>query len=80
MAMNPGYADRLLSALEEILFEDIGLEGAAGLAGDDKQSLWNIDQMLERLHLGGIGGVKHVQGGIVRDPAEGQAQNFGTKT
>ena len=44
-------ADRLLRALEEILFEDVGFERAARFAGDDEQRLRNIDLMFEAFDL-----------------------------
>ena len=36
-------ADFFLHALEEILLEDVGLEGAAGFAGDDEKVLLEIE-------------------------------------
>src|SRR5271157_3954689 len=74
------HSDRLLRAFEEVLFEDVGFERAAGLARDDKKRFRNIDLMFERLHLRGIGGIEHVQVGEMGGPAEGHAQNFRTKT
>ena len=69
-------AHGLLGALEKILLENVGFERAARLAGNDEERLRNINQMLERFHLGGIGRIEHVQGREVRGPAERHAQNF----
>ena len=63
-------------ALEEILLEDIGLERAAGFAGNDEQRLREIDLVLEGFDLRGIGGVEHVQLGKPWNLAEGHAQHF----
>ena len=51
MAMKwlPGLirAHGLLHALEEILFVDVGLERAAGLAGDDEKRFREVDLFLD---------------------------------
>src|SRR5579859_7889770 len=73
-------ANSLLGAFKEILLEDVGFERAARLAGNDKQSLGDINQVLKRLHLAGIRRIEHVQGWEMSDPAESHAQNFRTKT
>src|SRR5450755_1768805 len=73
-------AHRLLRALKEILFEDVRFKRASRLTRNNKQRLRYIDLMLERFHLRGIGGVKHMQGREASDPAEGHAQDLGTKT
>ena len=70
----------LLRALEKILFENVRFRRAAGFAGDNKKCRRNVDLMLERFHLSRIGGVEHVEGRKVRNPAEGHAQHFRTKT
>src|ERR1035438_3064861 len=66
-------------ALKKILFEDVRFERAARLAGNDKERLRNIDLMLERLHLRGIGRIEHVQDREVSDSAERLAQDFRTQ-
>ena len=42
------HPNRLLRAFEEILFEDIGLEGAARFAGDDADRALEIELRLKR--------------------------------
>ncbi len=51
----------LLYAIEEILLEDIGLERAARLAGNNEQSFCQIDFLFERFDLCGVGRVEHKQ-------------------
>ena len=66
-------------ALEEILLEDVGLERAAGLAGDDEERLGEIDLALDGADLRGIGGVEHMQLGESGNRAEGHAHDFGAE-
>ena len=73
-------ADYLARALKEILFENIGLERAARFAGNNEQRFRDVDEVFERFHLRGIGGIEHMQSREVRDPAKRQAQHFGAQT
>src|ERR1700730_6536836 len=70
----------LLRTLKKILLKNVGFEGAARFAGNDKESLGDVDLAFDRLHLRGIGGIKNVQVGISGDPAESHAEHFRTKT
>ena len=45
-----------------------------------KSVFGNVDLMFERLHLGRISGIQHVQSGEVSGPPEGHAQDFRTET
>ena len=54
-------ADRFGDAIEEIILHRVRLGGAAGFAGDDEQRVGEIDRILHRAHLRGIGGIEHVQ-------------------
>jgi hypothetical protein len=79
VAAHLARAHTLLGSLKEILFEDVRFESAARLAGNNEQRLGNVDLMLERLHLRGIGGIEHMQSRKVRNPAERHTQNFRAK-
>ena len=54
-------ADGLGDAIEEIILHHVRLGGAAGFAGDDEQRVGEIDRILHRAHLRGIGGIEHMQ-------------------
>src|SRR5207249_7562810 len=69
-------ADDLAGALEEVLLEDVRLEGAARLARDDEERLPQIDLPLDSLDLRGIGRVQHVQLRVARDLAEGHLEDL----
>jgi hypothetical protein len=60
-------------AVEKIVHENIGFERAAGFGGDDKQRLADINRLLDRLDLRGIGAVEHVEARPTRLPPEGLA-------
>ena len=66
-------------SLEEILFEDIGLEGRTRLARNHEQCLCQINFIFEGLDLRGIGGVEHVQLREACNFSVGHAQDFGTQ-
>ena len=69
-------ADGLGDAIEEIILHHVRLGGAAGFAGDDEQRVGEIDLLLHRAHLRGIGRIEHVQlreAGFLR---EGFRQHF----
>ena len=80
--LTPGLlcAHRLLRALEKILLEDVWFERAPTLTGNDEQRFRDVDLILKRPDLGGIGGVEHVQFGEAGNGAESHPQDFGTKT
>ena len=63
-------------AVEEIIHEDIGLERAAGFAGDDEQRLGEVDRLFDGLDLRRIGAVEHVEARPAGLIAEGFAQHF----
>jgi hypothetical protein len=69
-------ADELRQAVEEVLLEDVRLERGARLAGHDEERVLEIDLVLERLHLRGVGGIEHVQLREVFDLSEGRLQDF----
>jgi hypothetical protein len=81
-----GYGDEVLTglvlasqradAVEEIVQENIGFQRAAGLGGDDEQRLAEVDRLLDRLDLGGVGAVQHVEMRPARLPLEGLAQHL----
>ena len=50
-----------VDAVEEILLENVGLERRARLARDDEERVFQIDFVLERLHLRRIGRIEHVK-------------------
>ena len=84
-------ADRLLHALEEILLVDVGFERAAGFAGDDEESLREIDffstllicagsvesRMCSRGKPGACGKVSDKTSGHKAGPAHAQQQDIG---
>src|SRR5207249_7839606 len=67
-------ADDLAGALEEVLLEDVRLEGAARLARVYGERRPQIDLPLDSLDLRGIGRVQHVQLRVARDLAEGHLE------
>jgi hypothetical protein len=69
-------ADGVLHLLEEILLEDVGLKGGAGLAGDDDERLLEIEAVADGLDLLGVGGVEDVERGEVRLAAEGERKHL----
>ncbi len=72
-------ADLGSDALEEILLEDVGFEGAAGFARDDAERLAEVEYLFDGLDLHGVGGIEDVQFGEPGDFAKGHAQDFGAK-
>ena len=66
-------------ALEEILLVDVGLEGAAGFAGDDADGAGEIDFAFDGFDLRGIGGIEDVQLRVAVDFSKRHAQNFRTQ-
>ncbi len=72
-------ADGLLHALEEILLVNVGLECAAGLAGNDEECFGEVDLFFDTSDLCRVGGVEHVQAREARGLAEGQREHFRTK-
>ena len=73
-------AQRLLCPLKKILLEDVWLECATGLTGNDEQRFGDVDLVFERFDLGWIRGVEHMQHRKTGNVAEGHPQNFGTET
>src|SRR5215472_8894598 len=69
-------AHRLLHAFEKILLEDIGLERASRLAGDNEQRGLQIELSFKCLNLGWIGGVQHVEFGEALGSSKGHAHDF----
>ena len=63
--------------VEEILFQDIGFQGAAGLAGDDEERSGQVDRGFETVDLAWVGGVQDVKFRVSLLLAEGRGQNFG---
>ena len=59
-------AHGLLHLIEEVLLEDIGLEGGAGFAGDDDERIGEIDLVAGRPDLLGVGGVDDAEGREIR--------------
>ena len=68
--------DRLLNAIEEILFEDVWLERAAGFAGNDEQRLCQVNLAFECLDLRGIGRVEHMKPRETWNLTKSLFQNF----
>ena len=69
-------ADGLLHALEEILLVDVGLERAAGFAGNDEKRFGEIDLFLDAPDLRRVGRVEYVQAREAGRLREGQRQHF----
>ena len=57
----PVGADRLGDAREEVILHHVRLGGAAGLAGDDKECVGEVDRGLHAADLRGIGRIEHMQ-------------------
>ena len=74
-----GGAQFLPGALEEVLLENVGFQGAAGLARHDEDRALVIDPAFDRPDLRRIGGIEYVQFRRTGDLAEGQAHDLGTK-
>ena len=72
-------ADEPLDTVEEILFENVGLERRARLARDDEERVFQIDFVLEGLHLSRIGRIEHVKFREPADRAEGRLDYFRTE-
>ena len=79
MATGIVCAHSLFRAVEEILFEDVGFERAARLAGNNEERFGNVDFLLKCLHLRRIGGVENVQVRVPGTLAESHPQNFRTQ-
>src|SRR5260370_1766012 len=77
----PGFffSDDCLDPCEEILFVNVGFEGAAGFAGDDEQRALQVDLGFNGFDLRGISGVEDMQLGKSFDLAEGNPQDFRAK-
>src|ERR1700730_2579236 len=69
----------LLYELEEILFEDIGLQRRSGFTRHDEYSVLDIHLVLKRLHLCRIRGVQNEKLREAVDLAEGHLEHFGTE-
>src|ERR1700745_3827327 len=61
----------LLSLLEEVRLEDVGLQSAARLARDDEQRLLQVDRVFEPFDLRRVSRIEHVQFREARYRAEG---------
>src|ERR1700674_415562 len=72
-------ADGLLHALEEVLLVDVGLEGAAGLAGNYEERFGEVKLFLDTPDLRRVGGVEYVQAREARGLPKGQGEHFRTK-
>ena len=66
-------------AVEKIFQENVGFERTAGLGGNDKQRLAEINRPLDRPDLCGIGTVEHVKARPTRLRPESRAQDFRTE-
>ncbi len=75
----PAGADGLLHPLEEVLLEDVRLEGRARLGGHDEQRPLEIDLRLGRPDLGRVRRVQHGERGPAGEHAEGHAQDLGAE-
>ena len=71
------FTHRFDHAGMKIILEQVGLQGAARLAGDDEQCAGEIQARPGGADLIGIGGVDHVQGRHARPRAEDLVQHFG---
>src|SRR5262249_18891713 len=69
-------ANEPLDTVEEILFENIGLERRARLARYDEERVFQIDFVLEGPHLSWIGRIEHVKFREPADRAEGRLDYF----
>src|SRR5207244_2167617 len=69
-------AERGRGAIPEILLEDIGLERAAGLAGDDEQRAFQVDRAFDTADLRRVGRVEYLQSGKTGLGAESLGENF----
>src|SRR5689334_16051139 len=72
-------ADRLFHSLEEILFENIGLECASRLTGNNKQGVREVNLIFESFDLCGVGGVEHMELGESGNLPESHAKHFRCK-
>src|SRR5260370_4548411 len=63
----------------EIIEEDVGLERSARLAGHDEQRALQIDPVLQRADLLGIGGVEYVKCRSAGSRAQRSRQHFGAQ-
>jgi hypothetical protein len=66
-----GSADDLLSLLEEILFENVWFQRAAGLTGNDEDRLGGIDLLFDGADLRRIGGIEDEKFRAAGDSAKG---------
>ena len=72
-------AHGLLHALEEVLLVDIGLEGAAGFAGNDEERFGEVNLFLDAPDLRRVGRVQYMQAREAWGLPECQREHFWTK-
>src|SRR5215469_6299040 len=72
-------ARRLLHAIEEVLLEDIRLESAAGLAGNDEKRLGDFDLLFDRTDLRRIRGIKNKDFRVPGNFSECEFKDFNTQ-
>src|SRR5712692_10375662 len=66
-------------AFEEVLLVDVGLQRAAGLAGNDEKRFRQVDPFFDAPDLRRVGGVEYVQAREAWRLSEGQREHFRTK-
>src|SRR5215471_10873169 len=69
----------LFRSLKKVLLENVRLERAPTLAGDDEQSLADVNLLLKRLDLRGVRRIEHMQLGKPGNRSKGHPQHFRTE-
>src|SRR6185503_11536889 len=72
--------DCLLRDLKEVLLEDVGFKGSAGLARNNKKRFCRVNLVLDCFDLRGVGRVEYVQLREAGNLAIGQSKDVWTQT